>query len=132
MERGRREGKSLDHLPSRLWPLSEAPEGTGSLSQLLCTQAPGLLAFSLATFLTHWPIHFPPVHPSKVSDSDKSELINDTMWQNYGTPGVTGNLTLSWNSSQLPESKVNIELWGYQETGKVRLERVRPSMGSWI
>ncbi|XP_072455695.1 sushi domain-containing protein 2 [Notamacropus eugenii] len=58
------------------------------------------------------------VHPSKVSDSDKSELINDTMWQNYGTPGVAGNLTLSWKSSQLPESRVNIELWGYQETGK--------------
>ncbi|XP_068952727.1 sushi domain-containing protein 2 [Petaurus breviceps papuanus] len=58
------------------------------------------------------------VHPSKVSDSDKSELINETMWQYYGTPGVTGNLTLSWRSSLLPEPRVNIELWGYRETGK--------------
>ncbi|XP_020833252.1 sushi domain-containing protein 2 isoform X2 [Phascolarctos cinereus] len=58
------------------------------------------------------------VHPNKVSGLDKSELINETMWQYYGTPGVTGNLTLSWNSSLLPEPRVNIELWGYQETGK--------------
>ncbi|XP_036593498.1 sushi domain-containing protein 2 [Trichosurus vulpecula] len=58
------------------------------------------------------------VHHSKVSDSDKSELANDTMWQYYGTPGVTGDLTLSWKSSLLPEPRVNIELWGYQETGK--------------
>ncbi|XP_074146807.1 sushi domain-containing protein 2 [Sminthopsis crassicaudata] len=58
------------------------------------------------------------VHHGKVSDSDKSELVNDTKWQYYGTPGVAGDLTLSWNSSLLPEPRVNIELWGYRETGK--------------
>ncbi|XP_051829342.1 sushi domain-containing protein 2 [Antechinus flavipes] len=58
------------------------------------------------------------VHPGKVSDSAQSQLVNDTKWQYYGTPGVTGTLTLSWNSSLLPEPRVNIELWGYRETGK--------------
>uniref|UniRef100_F6WA41 Sushi domain containing 2 n=1 Tax=Monodelphis domestica TaxID=13616 RepID=F6WA41_MONDO len=57
------------------------------------------------------------VHPSKVSPTEKSELVNETKWQYYGTPGVNGTLTLSWNRLLLPDAKVNIELWGYQETG---------------
>ncbi|XP_074055792.1 sushi domain-containing protein 2 isoform X2 [Macrotis lagotis] len=68
------------------------------------------------------------VHPSKVPDSDKSDMNNDTKWQYYGTPGVTGTLTLSWKSSLLPEPKVNIELWGYQETGQYYSEEWK---GEW-
>ena len=60
----------------------------------------------------------PPVHPSKVSDSEKSQLVNETRWQYYGTPGTQGNLTLTWNTSALPSDTVTIELWGYEETGE--------------
>lgn len=59
-----------------------------------------------------------PVHPSKVSDSEKSQLVNETHWQYYGTPGTQGNLTLTWNTSALPSDAVTIELWGYEETGE--------------
>ena len=59
-----------------------------------------------------------PVHPSKVSDSEKSQLVNETRWQYYGTPGTQGNLTLTWNTSALPSDAVTIELWGYEETGE--------------
>ncbi|XP_027812646.2 sushi domain-containing protein 2 [Ovis aries] len=58
------------------------------------------------------------VHPSKVSDSEKSQLVNETRWQYYGTPGTQGNLTLTWNTSALPSDTVTIELWGYEETGQ--------------
>ena len=74
--------------------------------------APGPQAFPQ---LTSRP---PPVHPSKVSDSEKSQLVNETRWQYYGTPGTQGNLTLTWNTSALPSDTVTIELWGYEETGE--------------
>ncbi|XP_038618912.1 sushi domain-containing protein 2 isoform X1 [Tachyglossus aculeatus] len=57
------------------------------------------------------------VHPSKVAAEEKSELVNETKWQYYGTPGTGGNLTLIWAPQILQAPKVNIELWGYQETG---------------
>ncbi|XP_070256168.1 sushi domain-containing protein 2 [Myotis yumanensis] len=58
------------------------------------------------------------MHPSKVSDSEKSQLVNETLWQYYGTPGSGGNLSLTWSASALPSSAVSIELWGYEETGR--------------
>lgn len=58
------------------------------------------------------------MHPSKVSDSEKSQLVNETLWQYYGTPGSGGNLSLTWSASALPSSAVSIELWGYEETGE--------------
>ncbi|XP_027949983.1 sushi domain-containing protein 2 [Eumetopias jubatus] len=58
------------------------------------------------------------VHPSKVSETEKSELVNETHWQYYGTTGVTGNLTVTWEPSALSTQSVTIELWGYEETGK--------------
>ncbi|XP_066116109.1 sushi domain-containing protein 2 [Saccopteryx bilineata] len=64
------------------------------------------------------------VHPSKVSDSEKSQLVNETRWQYYGTAGTRGNLSLTWNTWALPTSSVSIELWGYEETGK-------PYSGEW-
>ncbi|KAM5237766.1 sushi domain-containing protein 2 [Ctenodactylus gundi] len=58
-------------------------------------------------------------HPYKVLDTEKAQLVNETRWQYYGTPGTsTGNLSLTWNASVLPTEAVNIELWGYEETGK--------------
>uniref|UniRef100_A0A8C0ZP42 Sushi domain-containing protein 2 n=1 Tax=Castor canadensis TaxID=51338 RepID=A0A8C0ZP42_CASCN len=56
-------------------------------------------------------------HPNKVSESEKSQLVNETHWQYYGTSGTTGNLSLTWNTSMLPTPAVTIELWGYEETG---------------
>lgn len=58
------------------------------------------------------------VHPSKVSQTEKSELVNETRWQYYGTAGTTGNLTLTWSSQALPTESVAIELWGYEESGQ--------------
>uniref|UniRef100_H3B8I1 Sushi domain containing 2 n=1 Tax=Latimeria chalumnae TaxID=7897 RepID=H3B8I1_LATCH len=58
------------------------------------------------------------VHHSKVANSLKSVLVNPNNWQFYGTPGVAGALTMTWNSSRLPAATVNVEVWGYQETGE--------------
>ncbi|XP_021509443.1 sushi domain-containing protein 2 isoform X2 [Meriones unguiculatus] len=57
-------------------------------------------------------------HPYKVSESEKSQLENETYWQYYGTSDTMGNLSLTWNVSMLPVPAVTIELWGYEETGK--------------
>ncbi|XP_077730643.1 sushi domain-containing protein 2 isoform X1 [Canis aureus] len=64
------------------------------------------------------------VHPSKVSETEKSQLENETLWQYYGTAGTTDNLTVTWEPSALPTRSVTIELWGYEETGK-------PYSGEW-
>lgn len=61
------------------------------------------------------------VHHSKVSDEEKCTLVNKTKWQYYGTPNTGGNLTLTWTHQTLEATHVNIEVWGYQETGKVTL-----------
>ncbi|KAK2500184.1 hypothetical protein MC885_011117 [Smutsia gigantea] len=58
------------------------------------------------------------VHPSKVSEAEKSQLVNETHWQYYGTAGSEGNLTVTWNASALPARSVSIELWGYEEAGR--------------
>ncbi|KAG8523112.1 Sushi domain-containing protein 2, partial [Galemys pyrenaicus] len=58
------------------------------------------------------------VHPSKVSQTEKSQLVNETRWQYYGTADTTGDLTLTWSTQALPTQGVTIELWGYEEEGK--------------
>ncbi|XP_037353011.1 sushi domain-containing protein 2 [Talpa occidentalis] len=58
------------------------------------------------------------VHPSKVSQTEKSQLVNETHWQYYGTAGNMGRLTLNWSTQALPTQDVTIELWGYEEKGK--------------
>ncbi|XP_013227682.3 sushi domain-containing protein 2 [Columba livia] len=57
------------------------------------------------------------VHHSKVSDTEKCTLVNETKWQYYGTPNTDGNLTLTWTHQVLAATHINIEVWGYQETG---------------
>jgi hypothetical protein len=52
-----------------------------------------------------------------VSESEKSQLVNETHWQYYGTSDTRGNLNLTWDTSALPTPAVTIELWGYEETG---------------
>ncbi|KAJ7322239.1 hypothetical protein JRQ81_018526 [Phrynocephalus forsythii] len=64
------------------------------------------------------------VHHSKVPPSEKSTLVNQTKWQYYGTPRTSGNLTVTWNHQMLETKEVNIEVWGYHETGK-------PYSSSW-
>ncbi|KAM5311982.1 sushi domain-containing protein 2 [Glossophaga mutica] len=65
------------------------------------------------------------VHPSKVSETEKSQLVNETHWQYYGTSDTRDALSLTWNTSALPTDHVTIELWGYEETGK-------PYSGEWM
>ncbi|XP_035196606.1 sushi domain-containing protein 2 [Oxyura jamaicensis] len=57
------------------------------------------------------------VHHSKVPDGEKCMLVNETKWQYYGTPNIDGNLTLTWTHKALTATHINIEVWGYQETG---------------
>ncbi|XP_050174547.1 sushi domain-containing protein 2 [Myiozetetes cayanensis] len=57
------------------------------------------------------------VHHSKVSDEERCTLVNETKWQYYGTPNTYGNLTVTWTPQALAETHVNIEVWGYHETG---------------
>ncbi|XP_014109212.1 PREDICTED: sushi domain-containing protein 2 [Pseudopodoces humilis] len=57
------------------------------------------------------------VHHNKVSDGEKCTLVNETKWQYYGTPSTGGNLTLTWTHQTLTATHINIEVWGYQETG---------------
>lgn len=55
------------------------------------------------------------VHPSKADPVFEVTLVNTTHWQYYGTPNITGQLKMMWNSSLIEAEKVNIELWGYRE-----------------
>ncbi|XP_069070569.1 uncharacterized protein [Pleurodeles waltl] len=57
------------------------------------------------------------VHTGKVAISEKSQLVNETKWQYYGTPGTSGTLTIDWEAEVIQESHVNIEVWGYEENG---------------
>lgn len=58
------------------------------------------------------------VHHSKLGPAYKIILGNSTQWQYYGTPGVGGDLKMIWFSSLIKAERVNVELWGYHETGK--------------
>ncbi|CAI5789428.1 domain-containing 2 [Podarcis lilfordi] len=72
-----------------------------------------------------WMATWVSVHHGKVSPSEKSTLVNETKWQYYGTPGTGGNLTVTWNHRTLQASHVNVEVWGYNETGE-------PYSSSWV
>ncbi|XP_061590171.1 sushi domain-containing protein 2-like [Cololabis saira] len=58
------------------------------------------------------------VHTGKLGSQFKATLINSTKWQYYGTPNVQGPLQMTWNTSLVKAERVNIELWGYSETGE--------------
>ncbi|XP_073808098.1 sushi domain-containing protein 2 isoform X2 [Danio rerio] len=58
------------------------------------------------------------VHHSKLGPAYKIILGNATQWQYYGTPGVGGDLKMTWISSLIKAERVNVELWGYSETGE--------------
>ncbi|XP_077441646.1 sushi domain-containing protein 2 [Vanacampus margaritifer] len=58
------------------------------------------------------------VHTGKLDSKFKAVLVNSTKWQYYGTPQVGGALQMTWNTSLVPTQRVNIELWGYRETGR--------------
>ncbi|XP_067295493.1 sushi domain-containing protein 2 isoform X3 [Pseudorasbora parva] len=58
------------------------------------------------------------VHHSKLGAVYKIILANATQWQYYGTPNVSGELKMIWIPSLINADRVNIELWGYNETGE--------------
>lgn len=58
------------------------------------------------------------VHTGKLDSKFKAAMVNSTQWQYYGTPNVAGTLEMTWNPSLVRADKVNIELWGYRETGE--------------
>ncbi|KAJ6666660.1 hypothetical protein lerEdw1_020384 [Lerista edwardsae] len=64
-----------------------------------------------------WSGAWTAVHHGRVSPLEKSTLVNETKWQYYGTPGTAGNLTLTWKPQTLRATNINIEVWGYNETG---------------
>ncbi|XP_053555720.1 sushi domain-containing protein 2 [Bombina bombina] len=64
------------------------------------------------------------VHPGKVLPSEKCNLENETLWQYYGTPHFGGPLTVTWSPETFKEKEINIEVWGYHETGE-------PYTSSW-
>ncbi|XP_015258358.1 PREDICTED: sushi domain-containing protein 2-like isoform X2 [Cyprinodon variegatus] len=58
------------------------------------------------------------VYPSKADPSFKVTLVNSTLWQNYGTPNMAGQLRMTWNSSLVGSEKIDVELWGYREVSR--------------
>ncbi|MBN3283381.1 SUSD2 protein, partial [Polyodon spathula] len=68
------------------------------------------------------------VHHSKVSAEFKITLHNATKWQYYGTPNTGGSLTMSWDASLLTSVTVNVELWGYRETGEAYSDSWNPEL----
>lgn len=58
------------------------------------------------------------VHSGKLDSKFKAQMVNPAKWQFYGTPNVGGTLNMTWDTSLVNAEKVNIELWGYRETGK--------------
>lgn len=65
------------------------------------------------------------VHHSKMDAAFKVTLVNATQWQYYGTPNTGGTLRMTWNSSLIRAESVDVELWGYEETGE-------PYSDSWV
>ncbi|XP_061553996.1 sushi domain-containing protein 2 [Phycodurus eques] len=65
------------------------------------------------------------VHTGKLDAKLKAHLVNSTKWQYYGTPQVGGSLEMTWNTSLVRARGVNVELWGYRETGKPYSDRWR-------
>lgn len=63
-------------------------------------------------------ICFPTVHTGKLNPTLKATLVNATQWQYYGTPNVGGSLNMTWDTRLVRADKVNLELWGYRETGE--------------
>lgn len=61
---------------------------------------------------------FPAVHTGKLDAKFKATLVNSTRWQYYGTPGVNGSLDMTWDRNMVNAERVNLELWGYAETGE--------------
>lgn len=58
------------------------------------------------------------MHTGKLDAKFKAILVNSTRWQYYGTPGVNGSLEMTWNPTLVDAESVNLELWGYKETGE--------------
>ncbi|XP_054896694.1 sushi domain-containing protein 2-like isoform X2 [Poeciliopsis prolifica] len=58
------------------------------------------------------------VHTGKLASRFKAILVNSTKWQYYGIPNVGGDLQMTWNTTLVNAEKVNIEVWGYKETGE--------------
>ncbi|XP_041816334.1 sushi domain-containing protein 2-like [Chelmon rostratus] len=57
------------------------------------------------------------VHTGKLDAKFKATLVNSTKWQYYGTPNVGGTLEMTWDTGFVRADRVNLELWGYRETG---------------
>ncbi|XP_068609118.1 sushi domain-containing protein 2 [Brachionichthys hirsutus] len=68
------------------------------------------------------------VHTGKLDSQFKATMDNSTKWQYYGTPNVAGALAMTWNTSLVTGDRVNLELWGYRETGEPYGENWR---GEW-
>lgn len=58
------------------------------------------------------------MHTGKLDAKFKATLENSTRWQYYGTPGINGSLRMTWDRTQVNAERVNLELWGYMETGE--------------
>ena len=58
------------------------------------------------------------VHTGKLNAQFKAVLVNSTKWQYYGTPNVGGSLQMTWTPNLVRAERVNIEVWGYAETGE--------------
>ncbi|XP_029300731.1 LOW QUALITY PROTEIN: sushi domain-containing protein 2-like [Cottoperca gobio] len=69
------------------------------------------------------------VHTGKLDAQFKATLVNSTKWQYYGTPNVGGALEMMWNTSLVRAERVNIELWGYRETGEPYTDNWK---GEWL
>ncbi|XP_076853996.1 sushi domain-containing protein 2 isoform X2 [Brachyhypopomus gauderio] len=65
------------------------------------------------------------VHHSKLAEAARLTLVNETQWQYYGTQDVGGALEMAWDASLINAQRVNVELWGYNETGEPYSERWR-------
>lgn len=57
------------------------------------------------------------MHTGKLDAKFKATLENPTKWQYYGTPGFNGSLEMTWEPVLVNTERVNLELWGYAETG---------------
>ncbi|KAM9306624.1 sushi domain-containing protein 2-like [Pholidichthys leucotaenia] len=63
------------------------------------------------------------VHSGKLDSKFKAVMEYATKWQHYGVRNVGGTLTMMWNTSLVRAERVNIELWGYRETGEPYTEQ---------
>lgn len=100
------------------WGPGSQVENTSVLIAAKSSLPPSVVSTKQRLFFYFPHVFIALVHTGKLDARLKAVLLNSTKWQYYGTPNVGGSLYLLWNTSLVKAERLNIELWGYRESGQ--------------